>query len=244
MPGRKHLACAVVGVIGAAMLSGAPLAQADGPRTYEVTITNLTRGQPFTPPLLATHRGDDAVFEVGDEASAGVRQIAENGDNGPLAAALAADRHVSGTTAVMTPIVPAGRVMATGLPSQVTATVTADRGARRLSFAMMLICTNDGFTGVNGLKLPKHAGRSVTAMTAAYDAGTEINTQMFGDMVPPCRPLITGGPMMGTGTTNPALAEGGNIRHHPGIQAGVGALDPAVFGWVDPVARVRVTRIG
>lgn len=44
--------------------------------------------------------------------------------------------------------------------------------------------------------------------------------------------------------TNPALAEGGIIHHHPGIQAGVGALDPAVFGWDDPVARVHVTRIG
>ena len=166
MPSRRHLACAVISVVGAAMLSGAPLAQAGGPGTYEVTITNLTQGQPFTPPLLATHRGKDALFEVGDPASVGVQQIAENGNNGPLAAALAADRHVSSTTAVMTPIVPAGRVSATGLPSQVTASITAERGAHRLSFAMMLICTNDGFTGVDSLELPRHVGQTVSVTTA------------------------------------------------------------------------------
>ncbi len=244
MSRRKRLTCAVAGVLGAATMAGAPAAQAGGPDTYEVTITNLTSGQPFTPALLATHRGKHAIFDVGRPAGPAVQQIAENGDNGPLSAALAADKKVSGTAQVASPLVPAGRVAATGLPSEVTTTVTAERGAHRLSFAMMLICTNDGFTGVDGLKLPRHIGRSVTTTTAGYDAGTERNTQAFADMVPPCRPLITGGPMAGTGMTNPALAEGGVIRHHPGIQSAVGDLDPAVFGWSDPVARVRVTRVG
>jgi hypothetical protein len=48
----------------------------------------------------------------------------------------------------------------------------------------MLICTNDGFTGVNKLKLPSEIGQSVTVRTQAYDAGTEL----FADLVPPCAP--------------------------------------------------------
>lgn len=244
MPTRKRFICALAGVVGATALTGAPAAQAGGADRYEVTITNLTAGQPFTPPLLATHRGRDAIFEVGRPASAALQQIAENGDNGPLAAALAPNRHVAATQQVTTPMVPAGRVAATGLPDQVTTTITTRGGAKRLSFAMMLICTNDGFTGVDGLKLPRQVGASVTVMTSGYDAGTEINTQAFSDMVPPCRPLITGGPLMGTGATDPALAEGGVVSHHPGIQSGVGDVDPATFGWSDPVARVRVTRVG
>src|SRR5918999_2461253 len=36
-----------------------------GPTTYEVTITNLTSGQPLTPPVLATHRRPVHLFHVG-----------------------------------------------------------------------------------------------------------------------------------------------------------------------------------
>jgi hypothetical protein len=57
--------------------------------------------------------------------------------------------------------------------------IEADRGARFLSLASMLICTNDGFMGVNALKLPSKAGDSVTVETAGYDAGTELNTEDF-----------------------------------------------------------------
>ena len=82
----------------------------------------------------------------------------------------------------------------------------------------------------------------VTVETNGYDAGTEINTEDFADIVPPCQALTgvsSGEP--GTGTSNPALAEGGVIRHHPGIQ-GIADLVPAIHGWSDPVSRVVVTR--
>lgn len=55
-------------------------AGAEVPFTYEVTISNLTSGQPLTPPAVATHRGDVDVFAVGSAASPGVQQIAENGN--------------------------------------------------------------------------------------------------------------------------------------------------------------------
>ena len=64
-------------------------------------------------------------------------------------------------------------------------------GAKWLSYASMLICTNDGFTGADGLRLPKRVGAAVSATSYAYDAGTEINTEYFGDIVPPC-PALTG----------------------------------------------------
>jgi hypothetical protein len=105
----------------------------------------------------------------------------------------------------------------------------------------MLICTNDGFTGVDGTRLPSKVGQTVTLMTAGYDAGTEINTEDFADIVPPCQGLMgvsSGEP--GTGTSNPALAEGGVIMHHEGIQGGSDLL-PAVHGWRDPVARITIT---
>ncbi len=64
------------------------------------------------------------------------------------------------------------------------------RGHDRISWAAMLICTNDGFTGVDGLRLPNRIGQTVVAHTAAYDAGSEADTEDFGDIVPPCQGLI------------------------------------------------------
>ena len=51
---------------------------------YEVTITNLTRGQSFTPILVASHRGNVGLFAVGTPADEGLATLAEGGDVGPL----------------------------------------------------------------------------------------------------------------------------------------------------------------
>jgi hypothetical protein len=47
----------------------------------------------------------------------------------------------------------------------------------------------------------------------------------------------------GQEVSNPALAEGGVIAHHAGIQGGVGDLSPPVHGWTNPVAKVKVTAL-
>jgi hypothetical protein len=126
----------------------------------------------------------------------------------------------------------------------VALTLRAGTGAKFLSFASMLICTNDGFTGVDSLQLPDGTGERVVVRTNGYDAGTERNTEDFADIVPPCQGLVgvsSGEP--GTGVSNPSLAEGGVIHHHGGI-AGGADLVPAIHGWSDPVAEVTVVRTG
>jgi len=110
----------------------------------------------------------------------------------------------------------------------------------------MLICTNDGFTGADSLRLPRAIGKETRKATNGYDAHTEINTEDYADIVPPCQSLIgddAGESDSGTGVSNPALAEGGVIGHHQGIQ-GTDDLDPAIHGWTDPVARIKVERTG
>jgi hypothetical protein len=177
------------------------------------------------------------VFVVGEAASFELKEIAENGNLTPMVEALSNNRHVSDVVVAVAgdppPLLPGGSV---------TFMITADPGAKFLSFASMLICTNDGFTGIDSVLLPIRVGGSVTVETAGYDAGTEINTEDFADIVPPCPPL-TGVPsdVPGTGVSNPALAEGGVIRHHLGIQ-GIADLVPAIHGWTDPVAEVEITR--
>lgn len=205
--------------------------------TYEVTVQNLTGGQPLTPALLVAHRQPDGLFRVGEAASFGLKEIAENGNLGPMLTRLGNDRHVSAFT------VATGGTLPPILPGEtITATIDTDRGAKYLSWASMLICTNDGFTGIDGARLPDKVGESITLYTDGYDAGTEINTEDFADMVPPC-PALTGVPSTdpGTGTSNPALAENGAVHHHEGI-LGTADLVPAAHGWTGPIAMVVIRR--
>jgi Spondin_N len=245
----KHIRTFVLLALGAAALASASAAgAAPNASSYRVTITNLTLGQPLTPPVVATHRRPVHVFRVGAPASFGVKEIAENGNNGPLLSALGGANHVSSVVqAGAGPLVPPGTPQFATLGNSVTFTIGATRGAKYLSFVSMLVCTNDGFTGVDGLRLPKKVGSSVSVATNAYDAGTERNTEDFAVMVPPCQALIgisSGEP--GQTTSNPALAEHGVIHGHAGIVGGAD-LVPGVglghHGWTDPVAQITITAI-
>lgn len=219
-----------------------PLAEArTGPAgyaEYQITVENLTTGQPFTPPAVAIHRAAISLFEVGEPANEAVQQIAENGNLDPAVELLSGSVHVSDFGVAFGPSI------APLLPGETTSiTLASERGAKLVSFVSMLVCTNDGFTGIDDVRLPDDVGGSVMLYTDGYDAGTEINTEDFADIVPPC-PALTG--VMsdddGTGMTDPALAEGGVIMHHPGIM-GDDDLDPGIHGWTDPVARVTITRV-
>jgi hypothetical protein len=238
---RKSRIITLFAAVAILALMLAPAASADVPeRTYTVTITNLTGGQPLTPALATTHKGSDGLFTVGTPASAELQQIAENGNLDPMAARVTSDSDFSDL------VIQAGN---TGVPpimpgETVTFEITAAPPFNFLSWASMLICTNDGFTGVDTLRLPSRVGDSVSASTQGYDAGTEVNTEAFADLVPPCGPL-TGQDSMGggTGASDPTLAENGVIHHHGGI-LGVGDLDPAINDWTNPVATITVERTG
>lgn len=216
------------------------LARSAGGKTYKVTITNLTAGQPFSPPVLVTHSKRTKIFTVGQSASEGIQAIAENGNNGPLLAALGDDANVHQVVEGMAPLVPANDPGGTGFGNSATFEITAHGRARFLSFANMLICTNDGFTGLDSVSLPRH---KMTVYSAGYDARTEANTEDFADIVPPCQGLIgVSSDDPGTGTTNPGLAEDGIIIPHAGIIGGIDLL-PGVHGWSDPVAKIEIERV-
>ncbi len=223
--------------------SGKNSPKGDNSPTYRVTIDNLTKGQAFTPAIVTTHYGRHLLFDVGRRASNEIVQIAENGDLGPVSAFIASSPRVIDSYTGSAPQVPAANPGGTPFSSTVTFEIDGKRGHDRISWAAMLICTNDGFTGVDGLSLPRRVGQTVVAETAAYDAGSEANTEDFGDLVPPCQGLIgVTGDEPGTGASDPALATNGVITHHAGI-TGREDLVTDVHGWSDPVAKVTVTRI-
>jgi hypothetical protein len=208
-------------------------------RTFEVTITNNTATQWFTPPAVAIHGRALDLFSVRRPASHEVMQIAENGNLDPMIALLDGSAAVASYGVAVTEAGP----LAPG--QSVTITLdTSQPNQRFLSTVAMLICTNDGFTGVDSIPLPGAVGHTRTVTSPAWDAGTEINTEDFADIVPPCQ-LLNGvsSDDEGTGTSNPALAENGRIHRHSGIVGGVD-LTLAAHGWnvSAPAVVISITR--
>ena len=190
-------------------------------RSWNVTITNLmpAGSQPLTPPLVVVHSTRADVWSLGQIASHGVAAIAEDANNTVLESALP---RVRGVRSVQT--VPGGPIMP---GTSRTFAVQANDGADRLSIVSMLGNTNDGFTGLDSLRL---RGRGITLRTRAYDAGSEVNNERASHIPGPC-----------CNSHFVRDPEGDVIRMHRGF-TGVGDLDPAVYGWSEPVARIRIAR--
>ncbi|MFB6169408.1 MAG: spondin domain-containing protein [Haloferacaceae archaeon] len=255
---RRAALGATGALLGGLTLGGTALAQQSGSsdgqgqtggaRRYRVTVTNLTSGQPFTPPAVALHRPSVELFSVGEPANEAIQQVAENGNLGPLLDLANSTDAVRGagvftTGGSPTPLVPEADPGDTGLPYFGTVEVSADASATHLSLVSMLIATNDGFVGLDTVALPEAVNESHTHFAASYDAGTEENTELFRDMVPPAQALIQGEVTVeGTAESEPGIATDGVITPHPGIEGGAN-LDAAVYDWSDPAATVQVERI-
>ena len=208
--------------------------------TYEVVITNITPGQPLTPPLLVTHTAGIDIYTVGEEASYELKQLAENGNSGPLVESLSGADGVFDVVVGDAPLVPANDPGRTGIGHTETYTITARSHHEYLSFASMLICTNDGFVGLDGIALPRHGEEIVYG--AAYDARTEANTEDFVDMVPPCQALVgISSEDSGTGASDSAVSESGVVIPHPGIAGGSDLT--FAHAWTDPVVKVTITLV-
>ncbi len=195
---------------------------------YEVTITNLTRGQQFTPILVATHKPSVKLFELGKPASNELAILAEEGNTAPLAAALAAQ---AGTGHVV-----AGSSL-TNPGASVTLIVEGRAGFRFLSVAAMLIPTNDAFFALNGVPLPR--GNDTLSLTApAYDSGSERNDELCASIP---GPMFTECGGSGGGGA-PAGGEEGYVHIHAGMH-GIGNFTAAARDWRNPVALITVRRL-
>jgi hypothetical protein len=210
----------------------------DDLRTYRVTIENETDGQPFSPGVALTHRGSVSLFEVGDQASPGIEAIAEDGNEAPALAAAMGAQGVTDVFDISQPTTPEGTTVGS-FTDEFTFEIQARRGDK-LSLAVMLICTNDGFTGLNSVKLPNDD--SVTYHAAGYDAGTEDNTEESEEIVDPCTalgPTALAGDPNGNEDAAVDTSPHVNIHHHPGIQGGAD-LSASMHGWEDPVAEITI----
>lgn len=192
---------------------------------YRVDIVNLSKEQRFTPFLLATHRPDVSLFHIGQPASAELATLAEEGNTGPLDAALSASPEVN-TVVTGNSLTQPGQ--------HAVFEISGSPFIDRLSLAAMLIPTNDAFVALRGGRLPA-PGSTVAYTLYAYDSGSERNDELCASIPGPdfgeCGGAGGGGA--------PAGGEEGFVHVHNGIH-GVGDFDAARRDWRNPIAIVTI----
>ncbi|MDA0994345.1 MAG: spondin domain-containing protein [Proteobacteria bacterium] len=224
--------------IAAAIVSvGATANAAD----INVRVINLSNGIWNTPFVIAAHPVGTSLFEVGQPASANLQAMAEGGD----ISGLVADLTALGATISQDP---AGGLLAPATSTSVDLNTDGTSNVL-LSAVAMLLPTNDGFAGLNGVVIPTTPGTYVFDVPA-YDAGTEANDELItGGGAPGAAgiPADPGG-LNGTGGTGAAAADANsNVHIHRGNlgdtngTGGVSDIDSTVHRWLNPVLRVVVT---
>jgi len=211
----------------------------EGPR-YEVTVTNLTRSQRFTPVLVATHEDGFNLFRLGQPASSQLKTLAEEGNTGPMVALLSSMPDVVREVVSSPPPPPLDRL--TGPGKSITLTVRGGGRFDRISVAAMLIPTNDAFFAVDGIPLPR-SDKSITVFVPAYDAGTEKNDELCSSIPGPgFMECVTPSNSSGDGGGAQVNQGEGFVHIHAGIHF-IGNISAAMRDWRNPVAKVTIRRM-
>jgi hypothetical protein len=148
--------------------------------SFDVTVTNLTNGQPVSPVAVIAHQEGYSVFTIGAAATTGLETLAEGGDNSMLLAEADADANVLSSGSGAAPIGPGGAETVT------LDILESDLPTALFSVSTMLVNTNDAITGVNGVDVSGLAvGDAWTGRAIVYDAGTEANTEAAADVPGP-----------------------------------------------------------
>ncbi len=216
---RQTFLITAYSLVFVSLLIGKTVFADQGGRRIEVTITNITRAQIFSPPVVISHKKDFQLFQLGQPASAQLYPLAEDGLTDPLTA------HLARLPSVYDYAVAAGPVM----PGDSVKLKVSARGAFRfISAAGMLVITNDSFFALPSVRVPLIGKRAVAV--GAYDAGSETNSELCA--------FIPGPPCGNDGVRDTGAAEG-YVHVHSGIH-GTGDLEPSMHDWRNPVAQILI----
>ena len=212
-----------------------PVSAAD----LEISITNLTHGNHFTPILITAHDDASHLFQSGEMASPALQKMAEGGDISDLAAAAMGNNEITVENPAMGLLAAGAKTSGIMLDTQ---TMT------HLSIVAMVLPTNDAFVGLDAWKIPTTAG-TYTLNLNAYDAGTEANDEIINGGGMPGTPGIPAAPGGDGGTNGTGVMDGSSntkVHIHPGVlgdtdtAGGMSDLDSRIHRWLNPVARVIV----
>mgnify|MGYP000066584428 CR=1 FL=1 len=210
-------------MIGFVLIAQSAIAS-DYHQYYEVTVTNITKGQIFTPILVASTKHRSQLFTLGEAASSELETLAESGNPTPLANQLV-DTNKALDVATHDDVL---------LPGQsVTLKVKTNKKFSHVSVAAMLVPTNDAFFAVNSIHGPR-GKRPITVLASAYDAGTENNDES-------CM-TIPGPPFICQGEGVSSEQGEGFVHIHSGMH-GIGDISAAQHDWRGQVAKITIQRV-
>ncbi len=190
--------------------------------TYKVVITNLTKGQPLTPPVIVVHNREFGLFRTGQPSTPGLQVLAKDGATKPLIEELELSegvKYINEGTGIT-------------LPGKSITIEISGRKKDQLSLVGMLARTNDAIVAARWISLNLKKGQKKIVSLVVYDAGAEENNESCDYIpAPPC---------------NNAFADTENnegfVHFHPALHF-QGDLEPLrdAFGFVG--AKVVVQRI-
>ncbi len=210
----------------------------------QVTVENLqpSNGFYFTPVWFGFHDGSFDLFDAGTQASSALESLAENGDASGIVSDFAGtagtgvDGLLFGTAGFNPPpLVDPGESISSGV-------LNLGASDRYLSFASMLLPTNDGFfandnpTGIEVLDASgdfSFGGPITLSFAQLWDSGSELNDGL-------------GAPFSALGGTSTDTNE--NITLHTGLAAFNGTATGAgttvdTANLSDPIFRITVTAV-
>ncbi len=219
---KRSIAAIVITILVVSAFSATGTAFAKDKSTYyKVTITNITREQIISPPILISHNRGFHLFKLGEPAPPGLYALAEDGDTEPL------EKYLDSLGSVYDYNVAGGGIMP---GKSVTIEIKTKGGFRYLSAAGMLVITNDAFFAMRSVYARSWGNTVVDAR--AYDSGTEVNSEDCA-FIP--------GPPCGSGGVRDTDGAEGYVYTHSGIH-GIGSLDSDVYDWQNPVATIMIKR--
>jgi hypothetical protein len=219
---RRAFAVALA-LIAATLLVPSTAQAQPGEGEYIVHITNLTRAQVFSPPLVVSHKATVTLFVPGRAPIPELAALAEDGMTQPLIdLALSLPEVVKDAVAADGPVMP-GKSIEIRIP--------AGADYNRITVAGMLVQTNDSFFALRNAELPAGFSRSST-FVPAFDAGSEANNESC-DFIP--------GPPCGNGGVRATEGAEGFIYVSNGMR-GIGDLPADRYDWRNPVARIVIRR--
>jgi len=186
---------------------------------YEVTIQNLTKGQPLTPAAIVVHDGSFKLFELGAPSSKGLYMLAEDGKTAEL------QSEVEGMKLHF------AKLNGLTLPGKSNSVMIEANPMDKISIASMLAKTNDGFvSSLASLSLYLRKGQSYSRLLHVFDAGSELNNELQAFI-----------PAYGNAGVRTDKGEG-FVTFHPGFQ-GVGDSDLESVAFAPQAAKITIKRI-
>ena len=167
----------------------------------------------MTPPVVILHNAPNIengirIFDVGQPAIMELIAIAENGNNQPMVELIGFQQDAGAVSASAVAFADPDNPGPLLPGASATVNLDVETSDQVMTIVSMVVCTNDGFSGVESRAIPTDDAPTDTFTAPIYDAGSETNVLMLNYWVPPCSADGM--------SDNLSDDEAGSITAHPG----------------------------